>query len=41
MVQVWQPSAAGEPEDLLAYGVVVGDGNHVLTVLDYEEYTPG
>ncbi len=41
MVQVWQPSAAGEPEELLAYGVVVGDGDHVLTVMDYEEYTPG
>lgn len=41
MVQVWQPSAAGEPEELLAYGVVVDDGNHVLTALDYEEYTPG
>ena len=31
VVQVWQPSAAGEPEELLAYGVVVNDGNHVLT----------
>jgi hypothetical protein len=41
MVQVWQPSAAGEPEELLAYGVVVDDGNHVLTVMDYEDYTPG
>ncbi len=39
-VQVWQPSAGGEPETLLAFGVVVDDGNHVLTVLDYEEYTP-
>jgi hypothetical protein len=41
VVQVWQPSASGEPEELLAYGVAVNDGNHVLTVLDYEEYTPG
>jgi hypothetical protein len=40
MVQVWQPSASGEPKELLAYGVIVDDGNHVLTVLDYEEYTP-
>jgi hypothetical protein len=28
------------PEALLAFGIVVDDGNHVLTVLDYEEYTP-
>jgi hypothetical protein len=41
MVQVWQPSATGEPEDMLAYGVVVDDGNHVLTALNYEKYTPG
>lgn len=41
LVQVWQPAADGdEPEALLAYGVVVDDGNHVLTVLDYEEDAP-
>jgi len=41
VVQIWYPGAAsGEPEVLLAYGIVVDDGNHVLTVLDYEEYTP-
>ena len=40
VVQVWQPSAGGEPEKLLAFGVVVEDGNHVLTVLDYEENIP-
>ncbi len=40
-VQIWQPgTVSGEPEILLAYGIVVDDGNHVLTVLDYEEYTP-
>jgi hypothetical protein len=40
-VQIWQPeTVSGEPEALLAYGIVVNDGNHVLTVLDYEEYTP-
>jgi hypothetical protein len=41
VVQIWQPdTASGEPEALLAYGIVVDDGNHVLTVLDYEEDTP-
>jgi hypothetical protein len=41
VVQIWQPGAAsGEPEARLAFGVVVDDGNHVLTVLDYEDYTP-
>jgi hypothetical protein len=41
VVQIWQPgTVSGEPEILLAFGVVVDDGNHVLTVLDYEEYTP-
>jgi len=41
-VQIWQAGTViGEPETLLAYGIVVDDGNHVLTVLDYEEYTPG
>jgi hypothetical protein len=40
-VQIWQPdTASGEPERLLAFGIVVGDGNHVLTVLDYERDTP-
>jgi hypothetical protein len=41
VVQIWQPrTVSGETEALLAYGIVVDDGNHVLTVLDYEEYTP-
>ena len=41
VVQIWQPeTVSGEPETLLAYGIVVDDSNHVLTVLDYEEYTP-
>lgn len=41
VVQIWQPgTVSGDPEILLAYGIVVDDGNHVLTVLDYEEYTP-
>lgn len=42
VVQIRQPeTVSGESERLLAYGIVVDDGNHVLTVLDYEEYTPG
>ena len=41
VVQIWQPgTVSGEPETLLAFGIVVDDGNHVLTVLDYEEDTP-
>jgi hypothetical protein len=41
VVQIWQPgTVSGEPEILLAYGIVVGDGKHVLTVLDYERDTP-
>jgi hypothetical protein len=40
-VQIWQPdTASGEPGRLLAFGIVVGDGNHVLTVLDYERNIP-
>lgn len=42
VVQIWQPdTVSGEPEVLVAYGIVVSDGDHVLTVLDYEDYTPG
>jgi len=41
VVQIWQPgTVSGDPEILLAYGIVVDDGNHVLTVLDYERDTP-
>jgi hypothetical protein len=41
VVQIWQPrTVTGQPERLLAFGVVVDDGNHVLTVLDYETDTP-
>jgi hypothetical protein len=40
-VQIWEPGlVSGEPEGPLAFGFVVGDGNHVLTVLDYEGDTP-
>jgi hypothetical protein len=42
MVQVWEPSpTTGEPATLVAFGVSVGDGSQVLTVLNYEDYTPG
>jgi hypothetical protein len=41
VVQIWQPdTVSGEPGILLAYGIVVDDGKHVLTVLDYERDTP-
>lgn len=41
VVQIWRPgTASGEPGTLLAFGIVVDDGNHVLTVLDYEGDTP-
>lgn len=42
IVQVWEPSnASGESDELEAFGVVVGDGSQVLTVVNYEEYNPG
>jgi hypothetical protein len=42
VVQVWEPSiTTGELETLVAFGVSVGDGNQVLTVLNYEDYVPG
>jgi len=41
VVQIWQSgTVSGEPETLLAFGVVVDDGNHVLTVLNYEGNAP-
>jgi hypothetical protein len=41
IVQVWEPSCAdGGEMTLLAFGIAVGDGSQVLTVLDYENYTP-
>jgi len=41
VVQIWQPdTVSGEPERLLAFGAIVDDGNHVLTVLGYERDTP-
>jgi hypothetical protein len=41
VMQIWQSdTVSGEPKILLAYGIVVDDGNYVLTVLDYEEHVP-
>jgi hypothetical protein len=37
MVKVFQN---GDTESPVAFGIAVGDGNHILTVLNYEEYTP-
>ncbi len=42
IVQVWIPTRiTGEPAVWVSFGIVVGDGNHVLTIMDYEEYSPG
>jgi hypothetical protein len=41
IVQVWQPAITeGENATLLSFGVAVGDGSQILTVLNYEDYTP-
>jgi hypothetical protein len=41
IVQVWEAAGNGVNEStLLAFGVAVGDGSQILTVLNYEDYTP-
>ncbi len=41
IVQVWRPpNAIGETGELESFGVIVGNGSQVLTILDYEDYTP-
>ena len=40
VVQVWRLAEDNLPERKVASGIVVDDGNHVLTVLDYEENIP-
>jgi hypothetical protein len=41
IVQVFEPAnATGENTTLLSFGVAVGDGSQILTVLNYEDYTP-
>ncbi len=37
MVKVFHSSDTESP---IAFGIAVGDGNHILTVLNYEDYTP-
>jgi len=42
IVQVWNPSVSnGGLGELESIGIVVGDGSQVLTLLDYEDYSPG
>lgn len=42
VVQVWIPaSAAGESATRVSSGVIVGNGSQVLTLMNYEEYSPG
>jgi hypothetical protein len=41
IVQIWESATAtGGSSVLAAFGVIVGDGSQVLTVLNYESYTP-
>jgi hypothetical protein len=42
IVQVWEPAGTvGGEASLISFGVAVGDGSQVLTVLNYEYFTPG
>lgn len=41
IVQVLKPAEAGEPEEQMSLGIVVGDGNQVLALMNYEEYSTG
>ena len=41
LVQVWSVPSPNTETKLLSPGVVVGDGLHVLTLINYVEYTPG
>jgi hypothetical protein len=41
IVQVWVGDDSGETKTFEALGVSVGDGTTVLTVIDYEDFTPG
>jgi hypothetical protein len=42
IVQIWDPAGGitGGPA-LIAFGITAGDGSQALTVLDYEDYSPG
>jgi len=41
IVQVWRPDSNGGTEILESLGVAVGDGTTVLTIINYEDYSPG
>ena len=41
IVQVWRPDSNGGTEVFESLGVVVGDGTTVLTIINYENYSPG
>ena len=41
IVQVWIPSSNGGADDFEALGVPVGDGTTMLTIINYEDYSPG
>jgi hypothetical protein len=41
VVQVWRSDSNGGAKILEALGVAVGDGTTVLTVINYEDYSPG
>ena len=41
IVQVWIPGSNGGADDFEALGVPVGDGTTILTVIGYEDYSPG
>ena len=41
IVQVWIGADSGGTKTFEALGVPVGDGTTVLTVIDYEDFTPG
>ena len=41
IVEVWIPDPATGELELESLGVAVGDGTMVLTVINYEDYTPG
>jgi hypothetical protein len=41
IVQVWRPDSNGGAAVFEALGVAVGDGTTILTVINYEDYSPG
>lgn len=42
IVQIWEPALeSGSAPKMVASGVVVGNGTQVLTVINYEDFTPG